>query len=177
MATKGFSAAVHSLHEGVDIAFYNLHLDAGADENRAKQTAQLLTHIAARDDNVPVIAGGDWNLTGLQNILENHHSTMRTVSGVLGESEQIDHIVYKSGQFVSLYPIKFKVLKDEFTDQTWGRLSDHDPVLAFFFWLEPSPSMIVYEPEVLDVKPLAPRVNLLTDTNRQTWLLVREEES
>jgi endonuclease/exonuclease/phosphatase (EEP) superfamily protein YafD len=143
LTPKGFSYARHTIAPGVEIDVYDLHADAGPDradqETRAKQMDQMIAFIKDRSAGRAVIVGGDTNL-GSRPIDE---ATFKKLLDGLGLTDacaaldcgkdRLDRIVFRSGEGVTLTPLKYQVERERFSVGGLP-LSDHLPVSVTFRW-------------------------------------------
>lgn len=161
---KGFSVARFELDTGLYVDVYNLHADAGQDEDsraaRRDNVGQLSDYINANSPaGTAVIIVGDTNShytrspnDNIETLLSSTGVTDVWVELVNGgmvpgpgpdiesgcdtdpsgsDCELIDKVFYRSGTGVTLTPLSYAALKDEFSDGG-GDLSDHIPVAVTF---------------------------------------------
>ena len=136
LTTKGFEVATHELAPGVEVDVYNLHLDAGWDDEdraaRAKQVAQLLASIATRSKDRAVIVAGDTNLRSRRD-----QATLAELEKVLTDAcaatacaqpGRIDRVLVKDGKKVRLTPKTWRI------EPGFDGLSDHAPIVVELDW-------------------------------------------
>jgi hypothetical protein len=151
--TKGFAAAHTEISPGVFVDIYNLHMDAGGSDRdhvaRANQVEQLLATINSRSVGRAIIVSGDTNsrpgrAPGNDELPSDDEVLARLLSGAgLVDAckvvqantcdEQIDRIMYRSGDGVILQAIDWYV-DESFIDEEGHRLSDHPAIAVKFVW-------------------------------------------
>lgn len=143
-ASKGFSAARHTIAPGVEIDVYNLHADAGSDQGdidaRITQFAQLSTFIQTVSAGRAVIVGGDTNLKGARRPRDEQTlldfmgaANLKDAARTLGAPEDIDRFFFRSTTAVVLVPVRWREA-DEFVDANGNDLSDHEANNVDFEW-------------------------------------------
>ncbi|MEZ6183765.1 MAG: hypothetical protein R3F62_02010 [Planctomycetota bacterium] len=129
---------------GVELDVYNLHADAGGDagdENaRAQQFAQLAQDLRVRSAGRAVLVAGDTNLKAAR---ARDAQVLLDFLGVAGlrdcarevgnKPELIDRIMIRDGGGLRLRPTQWRTA-DEFVDAQGGPLSDHAAVHVTLAW-------------------------------------------
>ena len=144
LAQKGFSVALTELAPGAPVYIYNLHMDAGGDDEdmsvRRLQAEQLAADILIRVGTHAVIVAGDTNLKSSRT---NDRATLDWLLSTLSLSdvcralgcgdERIDRVMFRSGAKVILEPLAWET-PGGFVDDDGVDLSDHEPVAVRFRW-------------------------------------------
>lgn len=144
LAKKGFSAAETEIAPGIIVDIYNLHMDAGGTTEdiaaRQFQIEQLIRRVKARSAGKPVIIAGDTNLHTSRREDDLMLETLLTeldlsdACRTLGcNSEQIDRVLFRSSDELTLTPISWQLDLD-FVDEQGNPLSDHPAVSVVFQW-------------------------------------------
>lgn len=144
LANKGFSVARHRLAEGVDVDFYNLHMEAGhCPEDfaiRADSIQLLLDVLAERSGDVPVVMAGDFNLHA-DDPVELVQLERLVLEGGLSDAcwtlqcgnTTIDRIFFRGSADIGLDVDEWSK-PPEFKDPEGEKLSDHKPTAAVLTW-------------------------------------------
>ncbi len=143
-ATKGYLATRLRLTNGASVDVYDLHLDAGGGETdhdvRRAQLDVLRAAIKRMSATHALIVAGDFNLDPRtprdRILLDRFVGDLQLVHSDAGGSvtkwaEQIDHILYRSGQGTELELVDSGEAK-EFLAAGKTPLSDHPAVFARF---------------------------------------------
>ncbi|MEM7454984.1 MAG: hypothetical protein AAF456_11595 [Planctomycetota bacterium] len=143
LAAKGFSAARHTVADGVQIDVYNLHADAGGSPRdqaaRAAQFEQLAGFMSEFSSTNMVIVGGDTNLRARRDgdltTLNEFKSTtgLTDVGHAMGMPDHIDRFLIRDGAQYALTATQWRVA-DEFVDEGGNALSDHPAINVDFHW-------------------------------------------
>lgn len=144
LALKGFAATTLTLDDGVTVALYTLHMEAGGVDTalRGEDLDQLAAYL---EEHTPgaVLIGGDWNLnydespdgeqlrgfmeeTGLQDVCD--------VVDCGADDDVIDRFLFRSGDDVTLRPTSHRFERETFVDPAGAPLSDHDPLAVEWSW-------------------------------------------
>ena len=161
LTPKGFTYMRMNVAEGVTIDFYNLHAEAGNEEQdfeaRRSNIEQLSNHITSVSAGQAVIVFGDTNtlysrpqdnirLLGTQNGLRDAwvdliqggkmpaNAPECTDPTTNQTCEAIDKVLYRSGPNVVLSATSHSYVTDRFLQPNGDRLSDHNAVLVNFAW-------------------------------------------
>lgn len=151
LALKGFARNDLQLaggdHETTVIDLYNLHMEAGSEEDdnvaRGNDLDDLAAYLDEHSADRAVIIGGDWNLsydeepdgtqlrdflaeTGLQDVCE--------VVDCGADDDVIDRFFFRSGGGVELTPASHSFERDVFVNADGGPLSDHDALRVDWEW-------------------------------------------
>ncbi|MCS1350000.1 endonuclease/exonuclease/phosphatase family protein [Mechercharimyces sp. CAU 1602] len=148
LAPKGFSYARHRISENVYVDIYNLHADAGGNDEdvREKNFRQILKKIEQWSTGYPVIVAGDFNSKfrdeeGVRQFIDAGFSDAWVVRDNEGRfpdvgetvaDESIDKILFRSSDDVTLTVTDYYNAENEFKDGQGRDLSDHDPRAAVF---------------------------------------------
>jgi hypothetical protein len=146
LALKGFSVARTTLAPGVSVDVYNLHMEAGGDEQdellRDQGVSQLVAFMADFSAGRPVIVGGDFNLhtdeepdsTQFERLLAE--TGLADVCATLGcpEPGRIDKFLFRSNAALTLTPRSWRFEIDVFMRDDGEPLSDHDALAVRFAW-------------------------------------------
>ena len=148
-ASKGFQAIRQEIAPGVEVDFYNTHLEAGGgDEDnavRAEQVSMLLDSLSSWSADRAVVFMGDFNLHGGDPVDVPQLDRLTSEAGLLDscvevdcpEPERIDRIFYRDGAGVQLRAESWQ--QDmQFFDEAGVPLSDHDALWARLAWNEVS---------------------------------------
>jgi len=147
LASKGFQVLRIELAPGLELDFYNTHLEAGGsaadDEARSPQIDQLITSLIGRSLGRAVIFTGDFNLHRVPEQPADIEMIDRlTTAGQLldvcesldcPDPTRIDRIFYRDSAEVILEPTVWSV-EQEFVDKQGVNLSDHQPIHATITW-------------------------------------------
>ncbi len=149
-ASKGFQAIRQELVPGVEVDFYNTHLEAGGgDEDnavRAEQVSMLLESLTSWSAGRAVVFTGDFNLHGddpedipqLDRLITEAALLDSCIEVDCAEPERIDRIFFRDGAGVALQAESWQ--QDmEFFDAAGVPLSDHDALWARLSWSNVSP--------------------------------------
>ncbi|MEZ5383543.1 MAG: hypothetical protein R2754_17315 [Microthrixaceae bacterium] len=145
LALKGFARTTLTLADGVTVDLYNLHNEAGGDDDalRADDLDQLVAYLDDNSADRPVIIGGDWNLhtdeepdaTQFQDFLaETGLTDTCDVVDCGDDTHIIDKIVFRSSDDLTLTPTRHEFERERFVDDSGEPLSDHDPLRVDFDW-------------------------------------------
>jgi endonuclease/exonuclease/phosphatase (EEP) superfamily protein YafD len=164
LTPKGFSWSRVRLAEGVFVDLYNVHADAGTSSDdlrdRRKNITQMSSFIATRSQGNAVIVMGDTNTRysragdNIRLLTTANGLTDAWVQRVRGGEppaqggpsptcdravdpnpcEEVDKIFYRSNRYVTLRLDRYGNEGAGFLDDDGDRLSDHDPVAAWFSW-------------------------------------------
>ena len=148
LALKGFSMARTSLAPGIPVDVYNLHMEAGGndedDQVRANQVTQLVDYIALNSAGNAVIVAGDFNLHSdgppddvpFQALLDG--SGLQDVCVAVGcpDTNRIDKFLFRNSDTLQLTPLSWNFETDLFVAPGGEPLSDHDPLAVEFLWEE-----------------------------------------
>jgi len=142
---KGFSVAQTTINKNINIDIYNLHMDAGgtaADISaRRRQVEMLLSEIAQRSNENPIIVAGDFNLDIGRRAQDDSLFTrlieatgLRDVCEIVSCAESmIDKALFRNSTDVKLLPALWKNDSD-FVDEAGAKLSDHYAIGVTFNW-------------------------------------------
>lgn len=147
LSLKGFSFAPTEFAPGVVIHVYNLHMEAGSNDNDDRLKVDNVLAMAAfmRDhsDGEAIIIGGDFNLhsdrqpdgTTLQ--LFYDEADLTDVCTALGcpEPTRIDKFLFRSSDAITITPLSWSNEDAKFRNDAGDNLSDHDPVAVEFEWV------------------------------------------
>ena len=146
LASKGFQAIRQQPALGVEIDFYNTHLEAGDsaqdDAVRADQVDMLLDSLASWSGGRAVVFTGDFNLHG-EDAEDVPQLERLGAEGALWDScvevdcpepARIDRIFFRSGVGVRLQAESWQQHMG-FFDEAGVPLSDHDALWARFSWM------------------------------------------
>jgi endonuclease/exonuclease/phosphatase family metal-dependent hydrolase len=156
LTEKGFTFARIDITTEFSIDLYNLHNDAGRDDDsvevKEESMEQLAEYINKNSaDNVVIVAGdfnlswvegksnSDWHQEIFENFLESTGVQMACVEitgsmeGCNNDFYKPDHILYRGNNEYNLYLADLTHL-DEFVDEDGDDLSDHLPLHAEFVW-------------------------------------------
>ncbi len=143
LADKGFLRVRLALGNGVELDFWNLHLDAGEDATdraaRDTQLRRLATRVRKISGGGPLVIAGDFNLdevnpadrallTRFTDELSLSDSGARPAPGGAFAHKRVDFILYRSGGKVALAPEEVGEAR-EFSDGPTP-LSDHPALFA-----------------------------------------------
>ena len=142
LGSKGVLLARIRINGSV-LDFYTTHLAAGTPESSGEARKDELRQIAefirrnSPQENA-VILCGDFNLT--LRSPDGELGKFLTRTGLSDPAKElncekqtfIDHLFYRSGDALRLRPRIWRLLKQEFTEQETGALSDHHPLLVEF---------------------------------------------
>jgi endonuclease/exonuclease/phosphatase family metal-dependent hydrolase len=144
-ASKGFQALRQELAPGLEVDFYNTHLEAGGgDEDnavRAGQVAMLVESLTGWSAGRAVVFTGDFNLHGddpqdipLLDLLTSEAGLSDSCVEVgCPEPERIDRLLFRDSAAVLLEALSWNQ-EQGFTDAQGVDLSDHDALSARFAW-------------------------------------------
>jgi len=144
-ASKGFQALRQQLSLGVEVDFYNTHLEAGGGDQdnavRAQQVAMLLESLGGWSAGRAVVFTGDFNLHGgdpddlpLLALLTGEGGLSDSCVVVdCPEPDRIDRLFYRSGEGVLLDAVDWNH-EQQFVDSSGVDLSDHDALSARLRW-------------------------------------------
>jgi hypothetical protein len=142
-ADKGYLRLELRLANGVELDFWNLHLDAGdSDDDRAARAAQLESLVArvnALSGRGPLVVAGDFNLPAenpadrallehFRGALALRDSGARSDPGGQFAEKHIDYILYREGPGVSIAPVEVGEASE--LSETTPPLSDHPALFA-----------------------------------------------
>ena len=144
LTKKGFSFGRHHFADGAFVDVYNLHMDAGHNDQadyqaREAQAQQLVAAIAVHSPKVPVIVVGDTNLkdtqdeTTLQAVLVGAGLKDACRSLNCPEPGRIDRVMFRGNPTLTLTPKNWRV-EPSFVDAAGKPLSDHEAVAVDFDW-------------------------------------------
>lgn len=131
--------------EGHIFHFYNTHLEAGNgiedQEVRAQQIETILTEIAQRSKDVPMLLMGDFNLEPDKPEEDLLLARLRDEGGLLhtctqvdcSEPNHIDQIYIRSSSGIQLDVLSWE-RKEEFVDDEGAPLSDHPALMTSIQW-------------------------------------------
>lgn len=136
LGSKGVLMARYVLNNAY-LDFYTTHLAAGTEadsgESRRSEIKQIISFIQKNSppENA-VILCGDFNLPfdSLKTLLT--FGMINCAEKLSLKVQGIDHIFYRSGAKLKLTPVKWEILKTEFTFPDGKQLSDHLPIMASF---------------------------------------------
>ena len=143
LADKGYLRLKLRLANGVELDFWNLHLDAGdSDEDRAARSVQLeslVTRVSELSGAGPLVVAGDFNLEAenpadralferFRGALSLADSGARSAADGRFPRKHIDYILYRDGAGVSVAPVEVGEAR-EFSDAA-APLSDHPALFA-----------------------------------------------
>jgi hypothetical protein len=143
---KGFSVARTSFAPGATVDVYNLHMEAGGDEQdellRDQGVTQLVAFMADFSAGRPVIVGGDFNLhtdeepdaTQYQRLLDEAGLVDVCAALACPEPERIDKFAFRSASAVTLEPLDWRFETDVFVRDGDVPLSDHEALAVRFAW-------------------------------------------
>ena len=136
-ASKGFQALRQELIPGVEVDFYNTHLEAGGGELdnavRAEQVDMLLDSLSGWSAGRAVVFTGDFNLHGedpedlpLLDLLQGE-AGLSDSCAVLDcpEPMRIDRLFFRESEQIEWTPSDWQQ-QNEFVDEEGLHLSDHD---------------------------------------------------
>lgn len=142
-ADKGFLRLRLRLANGVELDFWNLHLDAGdSDDDRAARALQLdslVARVHEQSGDGALVVAGDFNLSAenatdhallerFRSALALRDSGARSSDGGRFAGKHIDYILYREGPGVSLAPVQVGEAR-EFSAAE-APLSDHPALFA-----------------------------------------------
>ena len=140
LASKGFQLVRWSPVFGVELDFWNTHLDSGDEpedvDARAKQFTMLSAAIARESNGRAIVVSGDFNVNW------NNAHDRDTFAGFVARLRltdadkkpgRLDRILIRSGEKVRLVLRAFKNLKKRF-QHAGADLSDHHPLGAKINW-------------------------------------------
>ena len=148
-ASKGFQALRQELSPGLEVDFYNTHLEAGGgDEDnavRVEQVAMLLDSLGGWSAGRAVVFTGDFNLHGgdpadipLLDLLTGEAGLSDSCVAVdCPEPLRIDRLFFRDGDGLQLEALRW-AQAEEFVDSGGLPLSDHDALSASFAWSAPA---------------------------------------
>jgi hypothetical protein len=153
LAFKGFSMAVHSLAEGVQVHVYNLHGEAGgtAEDQRLSEEgfALLADYIVEHSNGAAVLLGGDTNLhtsdghpDGMGDADQRIWDSFRATTGLSDVCEvvepcevQIDKVAFRDSEALHIEPTDARFEREKFARPSDGvPLSDHEPLAVRLRW-------------------------------------------
>jgi len=144
-ASKGFQALRQELAPGLEVDFYNTHLEAGGgDEDnavRAQQVSMLVESLSGWSAGRAVVFTGDFNLHGddpedipLLDLLTGEAGLSDSCVEVgCPEPERIDRLFFRASDAVLLEALSW-TRESAFIDEQGVDLSDHDALSARFAW-------------------------------------------
>ncbi len=145
LASKGFSVAETELAKDVKIAIYNVHFDAGGQqediEARRLQIQQLLDDLNSRAAGRAVIVAGDFNLDVanrsqdvplFQTLLQDAGLT-DACQATSCDTELVDRVLFRASSTIDLTVTQWQTDPD-FVDGQGQKLSDHFAVGVSFAW-------------------------------------------
>jgi len=147
-ASKGFQALRQQLSPGVEVDFYNTHLEAGGgDEDnavRAQQVGMLLESLAGWSADRAVVFTGDFNLHGgdpedlplLSLLTDEAGLSDSCIEADCPEPQRIDRVFYRDGAGLMLEALSWNH-EQAFVDKMGVDLSDHDALSAQLRWTVP----------------------------------------
>ncbi|KAH8178130.1 hypothetical protein LIA77_03212 [Sarocladium implicatum] len=163
LTPKGFSFIRLKIDGGNELHVYNLHGDAGSNNDdvasRSAGIDQLLAAINANDNGSPIIVAGDTNdrytnsgvsITKLLSAgfkdpwVDIIKGGKVPVAGSTADAcgnpaddntcEIVDKILYRSGKSVALSATSFNYVPEDFRQPDGNILTDHNPVLVDIKW-------------------------------------------
>lgn len=144
-ASKGFQALRQELAPGVEVDFYNTHLEAGGSalDNavRAEQVDMLLDSLGGWSAGRAVVFTGDFNLHGED---PEDVPLLELLQGVGGLSDscavlqcpepmRIDRLFFRDSELIEWTPSDWQQ-QNEFVDEGGLPLSDHDALSVRLAW-------------------------------------------
>lgn len=144
LAEKGFSTAVTTLAEGVEVLVVNLHAEAGGGELDRQAAAEGYAQLEAvlADASLALIVGGDTNLKPTERPADDAIMTSFLDATGLIEVEQrgadedhIDRWFYRPSAALELIPSDWAVAT-EFVSPEGDDLSDHPAIRVTWSWRE-----------------------------------------
>jgi exonuclease III len=142
LAPKGFTASVHEVAPGVEVDFYNLHMDSGRSRGdiqaRSAQASQLLAYIGQRSKGRPIVVAGDTNMTSdADDLLDGFERGEGLVDACrtlrCKNPRLLDRVLYRGTPELEIRPLRF-VVDSRFVKQGGGDLSDHKAVGVQLEW-------------------------------------------
>jgi endonuclease/exonuclease/phosphatase (EEP) superfamily protein YafD len=142
LASKGFTVARHQVAPGIEVDFYNLHMDSGRAPRdvraRSDQASQLLAYLAQHSKGRPVIVAGDTNMSSdADSILANFNATESLVDSCrtlhCGRPRLIDRVLYRGSSTLDLRVVRF-TLDRRFVTASGSDLSDHQALGVEVEW-------------------------------------------
>ena len=144
-ASKGFQATRQRLAPGVEVDFYNTHLEAGGGPEdqaaRAQQVQMLVDALTGFSANHPVVFTGDFNLHSSDPEDSDQLARLRSEGGLTdscedtlcSEPDRIDRIFFRSSETLQLEALSWQQ-ELAFFDPQGTALSDHDALSARLAW-------------------------------------------
>jgi hypothetical protein len=155
LAMKGFAMARIEVAPGIVVDVYNLHADAGSQEDdkaaRIDGYAQLARYIEENSAGHAIILGGDTNLhtdpdsdrpdRREEAALWQEFLTRTGLTDVCDaldceDSTRIDKFAFRDGNGVVLEPLSWTFEVEKFVDAEGKALSDHDALAVRWRWTE-----------------------------------------
>lgn len=161
LTPKGFTFMRVAVDDGVFLDVYNLHADAGTEEDdlaaRRANLEQVTAHIAAWSEGNAVLVYGDTNCRytregdDVRGFVEASGLTDPWVELIHGgevpaeeslcenpsttnECEIVDKMFYRGGSIVELSATEFNYESEKFLQEDGNILSDHNPIYASLDW-------------------------------------------
>jgi len=146
LSLKGFSVARTEFAPGVCVDVYNLHGEAGNNDNdldlRDQNTRDLLDFMEDYSAGRAVIVGGDFNMrlrrerdaANLLLLEEEGGLTDACIALGIVDTEVIDKFFFRSNDRVTIAPSTCDFELEVFVDPQGEPLSDHDALAVRFEW-------------------------------------------
>lgn len=144
LALKGFQIVRTAIAPGVVIDVYNLHMEAGGEDDalRDENVTQLAAAINTYSVGRPILVGGDFNLhtdtepdrTQFLRLLAETGLVDVCAALACPQPGRIDKWLFRSSDGLTITPLSWRFETDVFQDANGQQLSDHDALAVRFAW-------------------------------------------